>query len=141
MTIDEAADWLTQQLLDAGVDFARPNPALVWEVFKRFATEPIEGETTELWFEAADGDPDRDSPASFDFVRLITQYTECAEYGEQITATFTASPAVQLGMGRGNVIPAADVAALKEWFDAVEASAPFRVGLRFPGWSFEVRID
>ena len=48
-------------LLDRGGDFGRPNLALAWEVFKRFAVVPAESgggrECEELWFEAGDGDP------------------------------------------------------------------------------------
>src|SRR5262249_13764268 len=42
MTVDEAADRLRQLLLNAGFDFAHPRPELAWEVFKRFAAEPVE---------------------------------------------------------------------------------------------------
>jgi hypothetical protein len=42
MTVDEAEDRLRQLLRDAGLDFERPSPLLAWEVFKRFATEPVE---------------------------------------------------------------------------------------------------
>src|SRR5262249_55261309 len=128
-------------LLDAGFDDTGPNPALAWEVFKRFAAEPVDARTTELWFEAADGDPASDSPAYFDFVRGFAHDSEeGAEWGEQITAHFTAPPNVRLGLRRGSV-QAKDVGDLPGWFAAVEASRSFRAGSGFAGWSFEVRID
>ncbi len=140
VTVDDAADQLRQQLLDAGFDPARPEPVLAWEVFKRFATEPVEAETTELWFEAGDGDPAKDAPAYFDFVRMFVHYPEDgAEWGEQITAHFTGSPGVRLGLGGS--VHAADVTDLSSWFRAVEALPSFKAGLAFAGWSFEVRID
>jgi hypothetical protein len=139
--VDEAADCLRRLLLDAGFDTASPDPALAWEAFKRFAVLPVEVETTELWFEAADGDPARGFPAYFDFVRLFMHYPDDgAEWGEQITAHFTSPPTVRIGFLAGSV-QADDVAEPTAWFAAVEASPSFQVGLRFTGWSFGVRID
>jgi hypothetical protein len=141
VTVDEAADRLRQLLLDARFDAGHPDPALAWEAFKLFAVEPVEAETTELWFEAADGDPARGSPAYFDFVRMFSHYEDDgAEWGEQITAHFTALPSVRLGLRRGSV-QAEDVADPRPWFEAVEASPSFKDGSGFAGWSFEVRID
>jgi hypothetical protein len=141
VTVEEAADRLWQLLHDAGFDAARPDPALAWVAFKRFATEPVDALTTELWFEAAGGDPAAGSPVSFDFVRLFRHYPEDgAEWGEQITARFTAPPEVRLGLAGGS-IQAEDLTDLPSWFKAVEASPPFQAGLGFAGWSFEVRID
>jgi hypothetical protein len=144
MTVDDAADRFRQLLLDAGFDFGRPNPALAWEVFKRFAGEPVESaggrECEELWFEASDGDPVNGFPGFFDFVRQFLQDTERgAEYHEQITAHFTCAPGVELGL-RGTLL-AADLADLPAFFRAVEGSASFRAGQAFAGWSFEVRVD
>jgi hypothetical protein len=128
-------------ILDAGFDAVRPVPALAWEAFKRFAVLPVEAQTTEFWFEAADGDPATDSPAYFDFVRMFEHYPEDgAEWGEQITAHFTAPSEVQLGFRSGSV-QAENVADLPAWFKAVEASPSFKAGVSFEGWSFEVRVD
>jgi hypothetical protein len=139
--VDEAADRLRQLLADAGFDPDRPDPTVAWEVFKRFATEPVDVQTTELWFEAADGDPAEEFPAYFDFVRMFMHYPDDgAEWGEQITVHFTAPPAVRLGMVRGTV-QAEHVADPVAWFRAVEASPSFRAGVGYTGWEFEVRID
>jgi hypothetical protein len=140
MTVDEAEARLRELLIDTGFDFARPDPGLAWQAFKRFVTEPVDALTTELWFEASDGDPMTDSPAYFDYVRMFTHYPEDgAEWGEQITAHFTGPSSVQLGL-RGSV-HARDIAHPTAWFKAVEDSASFNAGLGFTGWSFEVRID
>jgi hypothetical protein len=141
MTVDEAADRLRKLLLDVGFDAVQPNAALAWEAFKRFATEPVDTPTTEVWFEAADGNPGTESDAYFDFVRMFTHHEEDdVVWSEQITAHFTASPTVQLGLRRGS-IQANDIANLTGWFKAVEASPGFHAGVAYAGWSFEVRID
>lgn len=141
LTVDQAAERLRQLLREAGFDAARPAPALAWEVFKRFAAEPVNVPTSELWFEAADGDPDAGTPAYFDFVRMFMHYPEGgAEWGEQITARFTAAPSVRLGLWEVS-IQAEDVADLPAWFEAVEASPSFKAGRAFAGWSFGIRID
>jgi hypothetical protein len=144
MTVSDAADRFRQLLLDAGFDFTHPNPLLAWEVFKRFATEPIESaggrDCEELWFEAGDGNLMNSFPGYFDFVRQFLQETEQgAEYHEQITAHFTCEPSVQLGL-RGT-IHAEDLANLQTFFRAVERSESFRAGKAFSGWSCEVRVD
>jgi hypothetical protein len=141
VNVDEAADRLRQLLVDAGFDPGRPDPAAAWAAFKRFAAEPVDVQTTELWFEADDGDPAEDSPAYFDFVRMFMHYPdEGAEWGEQITAQFTAPPSVRLGLQRGSV-QAENVADLPAWFRAVEESPSFRTGVAYTAWVFEVRID
>jgi hypothetical protein len=145
MTVDEAAGRLREFLLDAGFDFARPNPALAWEVFQRFAAEPVDSAggpwCEELWFEASEGDPVNGSPGFFDFVRQFLQDTEQgAEFHEQITAHFSCDPGVRLGL-RQTTVHAEDLTDLPAFFRAVEASASFRAGLAFAGWSFEVRVD
>jgi hypothetical protein len=140
--VAEAADWLRQLLVDTGFTPKYPDPALAWAAFKRFAAEPVSVQTTELWFEAADRDPTADSPAYFDFVRMFMHYPEDgAEWGEQVTAHFTAPPGVRPGLGRGRSVQAEDVASLEPWFQAVEASPAFVAGCGFAGWSFEVRVD
>src|SRR5262249_61893702 len=59
VTVDEAAAHLRQMLLDAGFRFDRPDPALAWEVFKRFVAVPVASAggrgCEEGWFEACDG--------------------------------------------------------------------------------------
>jgi hypothetical protein len=139
--VDEAADRLRQLLADAGFDPGRPDPAVAWAAFKRFAAEPVDVLTTELWFEAADGDPAEDRPAYFDFVRMFMHYPDGgAEWGEQITAHFAAPPKASIGL-QGGSVQAEDVANPSAWFTAVEASPAFRAGSGFRGWSFEVRVD
>jgi hypothetical protein len=114
---------------------------VAWAAFKRFATEPVDVQTTGLWFEAADGDPSSDSPAYFDFVRMFMHSPDDgAEWGEQITAHFTAPPGAPLGL-RGRSVHAEDVSDPSPWFAAVEASPAYKAGVSFAGWSFEVRID
>jgi hypothetical protein len=51
---DEAADRLRQLLADAGFNPDRPAPITAWAVFKRFAAEPMDLQTTKLWFEYPD---------------------------------------------------------------------------------------
>jgi hypothetical protein len=146
VTVDEAAAHLRQMLLDAGFRFDRPDPRLAWEVFKRFVAVPVESAggpaCEEMWFEACDGRPEG-WPGHFDFVRQFLQDTERgAEYHEQITAHFTCEPMAWVGIG----IPAGgsvgvDLTELPGAFAAVESSPAFRTGVRFTGWSFEVRVD
>jgi hypothetical protein len=139
--VDEAAEHLRQLLADAGFDPEHPDPAVGWAVFKRFAAEPVDVQTTELWFEADDGDPTEDFPAYFDFVRMFMHYPDDeAEWGEQITAHFTAPPSVRLGL-RQRSVHAEDISDLSPWFAAVEASSAFKAGVGFAGWSFEIRTD
>lgn len=142
MDVDEAADRLRHLLTAEGFDTDRPNPAVAWAAFKRFVAEPMDVRTTELWFEAADGDPAADSPAYFDFVRVFMHdQDDGVEWGEQVTAHFTASPDARPGLLKGHSVHAEDVSELELWFAAVEASPTFRAGAEFVGWSFEVRID
>jgi hypothetical protein len=141
MNVNDAADRLRQLLADAGFNPDRPDPITAWAAFKRFAAEPMDVQTTELWFEAGDGDSASDSPAYFDFVRMFRHYPDDgAEWDEQITAHFTAPPGVRLGLG-GRSVQAEDVSDLPPWFATVEASLAFKAGVGFAGWSFEVRID
>jgi hypothetical protein len=141
MDVNDAADRLRQLLADAGFNPDRPDPIAAWAAFKRFSAEPMDAQTTELWFEAGDGDPASDSPAYFDFVRMFRHDPDDgAEWGEQITAHFTASPDVRLGLG-GHSVQAEDVSDLPPWFAMVEASSSFKAGVWFAGWSFEVHID
>lgn len=141
MDVDYAADRLRQLLAEAGFDPNRPDPAVAWVAFKQFAAEPVDVPTTELWFEAGDGDAANDYPAYFDFVRMFSHYTEeDVEWDEQVTAHFTAPPSVRLGL-RGRSVHAKDVTTLQSWFRAVEASPSFKAGVEFTKWSFEVRID
>lgn len=145
MTVDDAAARLQQMLLDAGFQLNRPDPALGWEVFKRFVAVPVESaggrECEEVWFEACDGRPAAGSPGYFDFVRQFLQDTEGgAEFHEQITAHFSCPPETQLGIPKGKCVEV-DLAQLPRAFSAVESSPAFRVGVLFAGWSFEVRVD
>ena len=145
MTVDEAADHIRELLRDAGLNATRPDPAIVWNVFKRFAAVPVDSAggpaCEELWFESSDGDPKTGSPSFFDFVRQFLQDTEGgAEFHEQITAHFTCEPGVRLGLQRW-IAQAGDVSDLPAWFKTVEASPAFKIGSKFLGWSFEVRID
>lgn len=145
MTTDEAKDHLQQMLLDAGFDLDHPGPVLAWQVFKQFAVLPIESgggrECEGIWFEAGNGNPDRDWPGYFDFVRMFLQGDDDEPgWYEQLTAHFTCNPAVKLVSGEGIVLHA-DLVELNAWFREVESSEAFKVGLPLTDWSFEVRID
>ena len=141
LTLDEAAERLRALLVDEGFDPERPSVELVWSAFKRFSLEPSSIQTTDFWFEVGEGDPDQNYPGFCDFVRMFMHYPEDgAEWGEQLTAHFTAPPTAQLGFHSGSVT-AEDVADPSSWFEAVEASPSFKLGVVFPGWSFEIRID
>jgi hypothetical protein len=121
--VNDAADRLRQLLADAGFNLDRPDPITAWAAFKRFAAEPVDAQTTELWFEAGNGDPASDSPAYFDFVRM-----------------FMHDPDVRLGL-RGRSIQSEDVSDMPPWFATIEALLAFKAGVEFDGWSFEIRID
>jgi hypothetical protein len=145
VTVDEAAAHLRQMLLDARFGFDHPDPALAWEVFKRFIAVPVESaggpECEEAWFEAGDGRSEEGWPGYFDFVRQFLQDTEAgAEYHEQVTVHFTCEPGARVGIPAGSSVRV-DLAELPEAFAAVESSPAFRAGLGFAGWSVEVRVD
>jgi hypothetical protein len=73
------------------------------------------------------------------FVRQFLQANEGgAELHEQITAHFTCEPAARVGIPEGSIV-GVDLAELPGSFAAVESSPAFKAGLRFAGWSFEVR--
>src|SRR5688500_8667660 len=132
-------------LIDAGLRFDRPDPALAWEVFKRFVLVPVESAggpaCEEVWFEACEGRPEEGWPGYFDFVRQFLQDTEGgAEFHEQITAHFSCAPSAWVGISAGGSV-GVDLAGLPESFAAVESSPAFKAGLGFAGWSFEVRVD
>lgn len=145
MEVEEAAAHLRCLLADAGFDPARPDPALAWEVFKRFVAVPVESaggrDCEEVWFEACDGRAEEGWPGYFDFVRQFLQDTESgAEFHEQITAHFTCEPTAPVGIPEGSSA-GVDLGELPGAFAAVESSPAFRAGLGFAGWSFEVRVD
>jgi hypothetical protein len=145
VTVDEAAAHLRQMLLDVGFRFDRADPALAWEVFKRFVAVPVESaggrECEEVWFEACDGRTSEGWPGYFDFVRQFLQDTERGnEFDEQITAHFTCEPTARVGIPEGSM-RGVDLSKLPEAFAAVESSPAFRAGLEFASWSFEVRVD
>jgi hypothetical protein len=132
-------------LLDAGFRFDRPDPALAWEVFKRFVFVPVESAGgrayEEVWFEACDGRHGEGWSGYFDFVRQFLQDSEGgAEFHEQITAHFTCEPTARVGILKGSSV-GVDLAKLPGSFAAVESSPAFQSGLGFTGWSFEVRVD
>jgi hypothetical protein len=145
VTVEDAATFLQQMLLDARFRFDRPDPGLAWAVFKQFVVVPVESSggraCEEVWFETCDGRAEEGCPGYFDFVRQFLQHTERgAEFHEQITAHFTCEPTVRVGISGGASI-GVDLDRVPEAFAAVESSVAFRAGLRFTGWSFEVRVD
>ena len=145
MTVDEAAAHLRQMLLDAGFRFDCPDPALAWEVFKRFVAVPVESAggraCEEVWFEACDGRPAEGWPGYFDFVREFLQDAEGgAEFHEQVTAHFTCGPGDRVGIPEGESV-GIDLAELPDAFAAVDSSPAFQAGLGFARWSFAVRVD
>jgi hypothetical protein len=145
VTVDEAAAYLRQMLLEAGFRFERPDKALAWEVFKQFVLAPVESaggrDCEEVWFEACEGRPERGWPGFFDFVRQFLQDTENGnEFHEQITAHFACDSSARVGIPEGSLV-GVDLTALPESFAAVESSPAFEAGLKCAGWSFEVRVD
>jgi hypothetical protein len=145
VTVEEAAGHLRQMLLDTGFRFDRPDPALAWEVFKRFVLVPVESAggraCEEVWFEACGGRPAEDWSGYFDFVRQFLQDTEGgAEFHEQITVHFTCEATAQVAIPAGSSV-GVDLAELPEAWSAVESSPAFQAGLKFAGWLFEVRVD
>jgi hypothetical protein len=145
VTVDEAAAHLRQMLLDAGFRFDCPDPALAWEVFKRFVLVSVESAggrgCEEVWFEACGGRPAEGWSGYFDFVRQFLQDTDGgAEFHEQITAHFTSEVTARVAIPAGSSV-GVDLAGLPDAFAAVESSPAFQAGLRFAGWSFEVRVD
>jgi len=131
-------------LLDSGFDFAHPDPALAWEVFKRFASVPVDsgGEQAceELWLEAGDGNLAKGWPGYFDFVRFFNQYTEeGAVWHEMVTMHFSSAPSAPPGL-RGSV-HATDLNNLPTFFNAVESSKLFQMARAYSAWSFEVTWD
>lgn len=145
MTVDQAATYLREMLLDAGFRFDRPDPVLAWGVFKRFVAVPVDSAggraCEEVWFEACDGRPAERWPGYFDFVRQFLQESEGGvAFHEQITLHFTSEPTARVGIPEGSSV-GVDLAEPTDSFAAVESSPAFRVGCGFTGWSFELRVD
>ncbi|MCI0461496.1 MAG: hypothetical protein L0Z62_31480 [Gemmataceae bacterium] len=143
MTIEESQDRLVQLLRDSGFNFAHPNPALAWEVFKQFSAEPVECDDDYLFFEAADGDKKHGWGGYFDFVReyrMPLPGDDAATWYEQLTAHFTNELPDELRIQPVSLhsphFPDRD-----SFFRAVEQLPAFRKGLAFPRWAFEVRLD
>jgi hypothetical protein len=130
-----------QLLLEAGVDLSRPEPGLVWCAFKRFSAEPIEcdGEWLEFWAgtcQTADL-----AWGCFDFQRLC--YV-CDPHDEEraywgINFHFWSVNAASLGLNE--LIWSRRFPDHPTFFQAVEQSSAFRVGVKFAGWSFEASVS
>jgi hypothetical protein len=94
MNVDAYEAAMRRRLIAAGFDFNRPDLALAWTVFKRFASEPVECHDSYLFWEASED--------YFDFVREFRHYSEDSEYEgvwhEQLTIHFIRSTADRLGV-------------------------------------------
>ena len=126
-----------RSLLDAvGLTGPRPDPLRVWEVFKRFAAEPVECEADDLLFQAGDSEDMHDT--DFDFCREFELRSgKDAVWYEQLHVEFSAHRPKRLGF-TGMYRWSFEYEILADFFNAVERSAEFRAGLSFPYWSFRV---
>ena len=126
-----------RSLLDAaGLTGPRLTPLPVWEVFKRFASEPVECEDDYLLFQAGDSKIMRDTYLDFCREFRLRDGGDVVWY-EQLHAEFTARRPHRLGfaaMERWS----SDFASLACFLSVVERSPEFQAGLSFPAWSFRL---
>lgn len=132
MTVDDYEAATRHRLLQAGFDFPKPDLALAWSVFKRFAAEPVECSDSYLFWEAAN--------SYFDFVREFEHHLEDAVWYEQLTISFTCSPPDSLAV-QPVVVHSVNYANYEAFFQAVEKRPEFQKGLVFGRWSAELRLD
>jgi hypothetical protein len=138
VTVEESAELLRRLVAGSGFDPARPDPALAWAAFKRYAAVPVEEVPTTRWcFEATAAWGPR-TPAYLGFARVFEDPSPRG-YGEEVVAHFTAPPGVQPGPPAA-CCHAEGVESLPAWFAAVEALPAFRAALGYTGWSFEVAV-
>ena len=133
MTVDDYEAAMRRKLLDAGFAFNRPDPALAWAVFKRFAAEPVECDDSYLFWEVASD--------YFDFVREFRHYTKNdAVWCEKLTVHFTCTPPDSLVVEPVAVF-SRDYPTYTAFFHGVEGRSQFFKGLAFKHWSVEVRLE
>jgi hypothetical protein len=133
MTTDDYATAMRRGLCEAGFDFDRPDPAVAWAVFKRFATAAVECHDSYLFWEAAHD--------YFDFVREFRHYNENGGvWHEQLTIHFTCSAPDSLGVQPVTVF-SRDYPDYEAYFNAVETRPEFAKGLGFGRWLVDLRVD
>jgi hypothetical protein len=131
---------LRQMLREAGVDEARPNPAVSWEVFKRFATVPAECARDYLFFEAGDGHPEQGSSGYFNYTREFEMRGASGDepvWFEQVVIEFAVPPPLRLGVGTITLF-SVDFPDYGAFFKAVEGLPAFQAGLALPGFVLNV---
>jgi len=131
---------LLHMLTVAGVDETRPNPAIAWEVFKKYVEIPVECARDYLCFQVGDGRPKSKLGGYFDFYREFEMRGEKGDepvWFEQVHVGFKIPPKLKLGVGTITLF-SLDYPDYLAFFDAVEQSLAFQAGLDFRGFELSV---
>ncbi len=126
-------------LTDAGLDFARPDPRLAWNVFKQYAAEPVFCEADYLVFQV--GDWSAQPGAYLGFVRTfrLPPQDQRGNRFEHLRVEFETDTD---GLGFPAVVRRSfDFSTLAEFFQQVEGLREFEAGVAYPQWSFQVWYD
>jgi len=136
VNVRSAEKELKKMLRDAGLDASRPDVLGTWEVFKRFASLPVEGhgpapEDDLFLFQwgTHDWGDERGEHFEVDFLRQFTLYSRRGDYDhmEQLHCTFSLNPTPGLrtvGGGEEWSGPSLD-----HWFAKVEEHPSFKAAV------------
>ena len=141
MAPQEAEHELENLLAAAGFDFACPDPALAWSVFKDFSAVPVEGVDNGFLWQLGCYDFTGKKLCYLDFVRQFTFYDE-GEYDhmEQLHIEFTGEPSPELLPLERNKW-AFDYPTLADYFQDVEKFPEFQTALKHAAWKVNVRQE
>ena len=131
---------LRRMLREVGVDEAHPDPVPAWEVFKRFATVPVECARDYLFFQVGDGYPENELDGYFDYTREFEMRGASGDdpvWFEQVHIEFKVPPPLRLGVGDVTLF-SDDFPDYAAFFRAVEAQPAFRAGLTFQGFALSI---
>jgi hypothetical protein len=136
MTPKDTEPLLRKMLREAGVDEGRPDPVAAWEVFKRFATVPVDCARDYLFFQVGDGYPESGLDGYFDYTREFEMRGVSGlepVWFEQVHIEFKVPPPLRLGIETVTLY-SDDFPDYRTFFAAVEKSPAFRIGRTFQGF-------
>ena len=124
-------------LNEAGLDWQKPNPELVWTVFKQFVQEPVECSNDGVLFECGVFGSTGQKRLSFDLTRqFCIDVDEEYHHMIQLRCTFWGVPATETTAALQTHLWAYDFETLADYFAAVEAMKEFQLAVMQKGWSF-----